>query len=212
MRVWRHSYSWPGLLGLAVLSGCKTDGPLTNPPRPASPAATYAVGGTVSGLVGSVTLSNNGGDSRTVSANGSFSFATPVPGGRAYAVTVTTQPLTQVCAVGAGSGTVAAANVSSVAITCVTKIHTVGGIVTGLRGSGLVLQSNTGDRLARTADGAFTFATPVAGGASYNVTVFTQPSNPAQTCIPTNNTGTAAANVLNVTIACTANGRARPAT
>ena len=199
----------PGLAfcAIALLAACNDDdNPVPGPPPAPAPApATYTVGGTVSGLSGSVTLANNGGDARTVSASGAFTFATPVAGGGAYAVTVTTQPATQVCTVGMGSGTVASANVGSVTVTCVTKIHTVGGSVTGLAGSGLVLQNNAGDNLARTADGAFTFATPVDSGTAYNVTVFAQPANPAQTCTPTDNTGTATANVLNVAITCVTN-------
>jgi len=97
---------------------------------------------------------------------------------------------------------IAASNVSNVAVTCVTNTFTVGGTVTGLAGSGLVLQNNGADNLARAADGAFTFATPVASGGAYDVTVLTQPATPAQTCTPTNNTGNVAANVANVTITC----------
>ena len=202
MRVGSHSFSCMALMGLAVLSGCKSDDAAQPNPPPPPPAATYTVGGTVTGLAGSVTLANNGGDARTVSANGAFNFATPLAGGGAYVVTVTTQPPTQVCSIGAGSGTIAAANVASVTITCVTKIHTVGGTVSGLQGSGLVLQNNAGDNLARAADGAFTFSTPVESGTAYNVTVLTQPANPAQICTPANNTGTAMANVGDVTITC----------
>jgi len=65
-------------------------------------------------------LQNNGGDSLTVSANGPFTFKTPVTGPTdAYAVTVNTQPTTpnQICTVTSGSG-VATANVTSVAVDC----------------------------------------------------------------------------------------------
>ena len=37
---------------------------------------TYSVGGRVSGLSGTVVLQDNGGDNLTVTANGSFTFAT----------------------------------------------------------------------------------------------------------------------------------------
>ena len=194
------------LCAIGLLAACNDDGTSPPPAPPPAPApATYTVGGSVSGLSGSVTLANNGGDARTVSANGAFSFATPLNGGAAFAVTVTTQPATQVCSVGTGSGTIAATNVTTVTVTCVTKIHTVGGTVTGLAGSGLVLQNNAGDNLARAADGEFTFATAVASGTTYLVTVLTQPANPAQTCTPANNTGTATSNVANVAISCVTN-------
>jgi len=38
-------------------------------------------------------LQNNGGDSLTVTANGSFTFKTPVTGADVYVVTVVTQPV-----------------------------------------------------------------------------------------------------------------------
>ena len=55
-------------------------------PRPAAGPAgtprTYTIGGTVSGLSGTVVLQDNGGDNLSVSGNGSFTFATPVDAGR----------------------------------------------------------------------------------------------------------------------------------
>lgn len=81
--------------------------------------------------------------------------------------------------------------------------YSIGGTVSGLSGSGLVLQDNGGDNLAVSANGTFTFATKVNSGAAYAVTVLTQPSNPAQTCAVTNGSGTASADVTNVAVACT---------
>jgi len=159
----------------------------------------------VTGLSGSLTLANNGGDARTLTADGAFTFTTAITGGGAYAVTVSTQPATQTCTVTSGAGNVAAANVTNVAINCVTNTYTVGGTVSGLTGAGLVLQNNGGDNLARNADGAFTFTSPVASGGAYNVTVSAQPSSPAQTCTPASNTGTVTANVTNVAINCVTN-------
>jgi hypothetical protein len=81
--------------------------------------------------------------------------------------------------------------------------YAIGGTVSGLSGSGLVLQDNAGDSLPVTANGSFTFKTSVASGGLYNVTVFTQPTSPAQTCAVTNGSGTADANVANVQVVCT---------
>jgi hypothetical protein len=82
--------------------------------------------------------------------------------------------------------------------------YTVGGTVTGLNGAGLVLRDNGGDDLAISASGMFTFATKVANGAAYAVTVYTQPSNPAQACVVTNASGTMGSiNITNVAVACT---------
>ena len=83
--------------------------------------------------------------------------------------------------------------------------YTIGGTVTGLTGTGLVLQDNGGDNLTVTAAGPFTFKTSVAKGGPYAVTVMTQPTGPAQVCTVTGGTGTAAANVATVAVACATN-------
>ena len=82
--------------------------------------------------------------------------------------------------------------------------YTIGGTVSGLAGSGLVLQQSGGDNLSVAADGSFTFATPIDDGATYSVTVSAQPGNPAQTCTVANGSGSVAgANVDNVAVTCT---------
>ncbi len=85
--------------------------------------ASYTIGGTVSGLgVGtSVVLRDNGSDSTTVSADGSFTFATAVAAGGSFAVTVGTQTLGQTCTVSNGAGSNVSANVSSVVVSCVAS-------------------------------------------------------------------------------------------
>ena len=89
-------------------------------------AATYTIGGTVSGLGAgkSVGLLNNGGDGVTVNANGGFTFATALASGAAYNVTVGTQPTGQTCSVTNGSGTVGAANITNVAVACIVTAIT----------------------------------------------------------------------------------------
>jgi len=166
----------------------------------------HTVGGSVSGLNGSgLVLRNNGGDDLAIGANGSFTFATTVADGAAFAVTVSTQPTNpaQVCTVSNGAGTVAGAPVTGVSVVCSTNRHTVGGSVSGKAGSGLVLRNNGGDDLAVAANGSFTFATTVADGAPFAVTVSTQPTNPAQVCTVNNGTGTVAgAPVTSVSVVC----------
>lgn len=79
--------------------------------------------------------------------------------------------------------------------------YTVGGTVTGLSGSGLVLQNGGGDDLPISASGAFTFATRMLSGTSYSVTVKTAPT--PQFCGVANGAGTiAATDVTNVTVTC----------
>ena len=70
-------------------------------------------------------------------------------------------------------------------------------------GSGLVLQDNGGDALKISRNGAFTFATAVAGGNPFNVTVSTQPTNPSQTCTVAHGSGTVGtANVTSISVFC----------
>ena len=174
---------------------------------------TATIGGTLSGLANgaSVILQNNGGDALTLTANGPFTFKTAVTGPTdAYAVTVNTQPATpnQICTVANGSGT-ATANVTNVAVTCVLS-YTIGGTITGLVGSGMVLQdSATLEQMKispTNGNQAFTFTQLVPTGTAYTVSVQTEPSNPVQTCVVTPSTasGTATANVTTVVVTCPA--------
>jgi 6-phosphogluconolactonase (cycloisomerase 2 family) len=173
-------------------------------------APTHTVGGTVSGLTASgLQLRNNGADTLTVASGATtFTFATQVAQGAAYNVTVFAQPTGLTCTVGSGSGTMGTTNITSVTVTCVaTGTHTIGGTVSGLTGSGLQLRNNGGDTLSIGGNGGFTFATPVAVGATYSVSVFTQPSSPTQTCTVSNGSGTVgASNITNVSVSCSGGG------
>ncbi|MEM7053399.1 MAG: hypothetical protein AAF446_02510, partial [Pseudomonadota bacterium] len=172
---------------------------------------TFTVGGTVTGLAGDgLVLLNNGGDTLTLNEGdpSTFTFATALEDGAMYNVTIDTQPtdLSQTCSVTNGGGTLAGANIENVQIECVTDTFTIGGNVSGLNGTGLVLQNNGGDDLSIAADGSFTFATALVDGSGYAVTVLNQPTGPSQTCSVTNGGGTlAGANVENVQIECVTN-------
>ncbi len=91
-------------------------------------------------------------------------------------------------------------------LTFVSKIpdpgatYTVGGAVTGLTGTGLVLQNNGGDDLEVPGDGPFTFSAAIAAGATYAVSVQSQPSD--QACTVLHGNGTAQANVTDVAVTC----------
>lgn len=78
--------------------------------------------------------------------------------------------------------------------------YTISGTVSGLAGSGLVLQNNGGDDLAVAGTG-FEFPTPVADGEAYAVTIKSDPTG--QYCSVTNAGGTVnGANVANVQVGC----------
>jgi sugar lactone lactonase YvrE len=98
-----------------------------------------------------------------------------------------------------GPGTAQTIRLSGVGI---NSTYTVGGSVTGLVGSGLVLQDNLGDNLTIGGNGPFTFATAVATGNPYSVTVLSSPI--AQNCGVTEGGGTvASSNITNVLVTCT---------
>lgn len=87
--------------------------------------ATHTVGGTVTGLEGQgLILQLNGADDLAVIGDGSFVFPTDLADGSPYTVTVSSQPSgpDQTCLVANGSGTIAGADVTDVAVTCSTTI------------------------------------------------------------------------------------------
>ena len=204
------SFTWsiPLIIFLAACSGGGGGGSPAPAPPPTPAPTTYTIAGTVSGLQGSgLALSLSGGTSMPVTASGSFTFPTQVASGAAYAVTVVTQPSgpAQTCNVTKGTGTVASANVTSVVVDCTAAVATIGGTLAGLRGAGLQLKNNAGDALSVAANGSFTFATALPLGASYNVSVSTDPRAPKQTCAVTNGSGIASTNVTSVLIDCALN-------
>jgi len=91
-------------------------------------------------------------------------------------------------------------NVTTVNVTCAAA-YTIGGTVSGLSGTGLVLQDNGSDNLTISGNGIFAFATPIFGGGAYSVTVQTQPT--AQLCDVSLGTGiVGSSNVTTVTVTC----------
>jgi hypothetical protein len=166
------------------------------------------LGGTVSGLSGeNLVLMNNDGSTQPVAANGPFTFSTPVPKGTTYSITIFTNPTSpwQTCVIANGSG-LATANVTNVQVSCTINSYTVGGIVQGLAGSGLVLQINGGDNLSITQNGSFMFSAPLLSGTQYQIVVLTQPSSLSQTCGGPDAQGfITSGNVTSIQITCTTN-------
>jgi len=138
----------------------------------------------ITGLTGTgLVLKNNAGDDLPVPAGAiAFHFTSPVLSGGMYNVSVGTQPAAQMCTPSANMGPVTNANVATVVITCVTNSYQVLAAVSGLQGSGLVLRNNGGNDLPVSADGTYPFGSLVMSGQLYAVTVFAQPSAPAQQC------------------------------
>jgi uncharacterized repeat protein (TIGR03803 family) len=164
----------------------------------------YTVGGTITGLSVSGLVLANGSDTLSVAANAtSFTMPTAVAYTSTYSVTVQTQPANATCTVSSGSGTMGTSAVTTVAVNCAQSAYTVGGAISGLTANGLVLVngSDTLDVLANAA--TFTMPTAVAQGASYDVTVQTNPA--ALNCAVSNGSGIMAnTDVANVSVSCAA--------
>jgi hypothetical protein len=154
---------------------------------------TYSVGGAISGLAGvGLVLQDNATDDLGAGASSAFTFPTKIASGKAYAVTVKSQPTSpsQTCTPTTASGTITNAAVTNVAVTCITNTYSVGGTVTGLVGTGMILEDNSAGDLTISGNGGFTFATAIASGSTYNVTVLTQPGGPTQACSVSSASGT----------------------
>jgi len=81
--------------------------------------------------------------------------------------------------------------------------YVVGGTVTGLTGTGLVLEVNGSQSLTVGVNGTFSFPGALAGGSSYEVTVQSQPSVAREICSISNASGTVGtSSVDNVGVAC----------
>jgi 6-phosphogluconolactonase (cycloisomerase 2 family) len=159
-------------------------------------------------------LQNGGGADLPISASGAFTFATRMLSGTSYSVTVKTSPTAplQYCQLANASGIVAAANVTNVSVTCGNGF-TVGGTVSGLVGSGLVIQItathlggsfNFSDPLQINSNGAFTFDAVYPGNFSGTfVAIRQQPASPFQLCVVNNaEINIQAANVTDLAVVC----------
>lgn len=83
------------------------------------------------------------------------------------------------------------------------QTYTLGGTLTGLAGSGLALQTGSGDQVLPAADGPFVFPAALRDGQSYTVSVAVQPANPVQSCTVANGSGTLrGANVTDIAVTC----------
>lgn len=155
-------------------SGGGTQLPPATPTYSVTTSVTGSGGGSIS--PSSTTVSQGSTTSFTISAaSGSTIAGVSGCGGSLSGTTFTTGPITAACSV------TASFEVSSY------PVHVV---VSGLSGSGLVLQNTGGNNLSIPTNGTFSFSEQVGDGSAYNVTVLTDPSEPWQTCSVTEGNGT----------------------
>jgi hypothetical protein len=198
------SFSFTFLIAISLLVAACSGLPGGNQGNNSTPGS-FSIGGMVTGLAAGSTglVLANGTDTLAINASGAFTFKNLVASTATYAVTVLAPPVpAQTCTVSNASGT-PSANVTNVLVTCTVGTQAIGVTVAGLTGTGLILQNGT-EFLTITGTTTTTqFKTAVPYGQTYNVTVSTQPTSPAQTCTVTNGSGTSTAGVaVNVQITC----------
>lgn len=154
----------------------------------------YSISGNVSGLNAgeSITITNNGADSQTISSNAAFSFPTEVVEGLTYNVQVATQPTGQTCNVTNGAGT-ASADVTNVQIDCSDISYNISVNASGLDVGDILVVSNNGITSDITANGTQVIATATYNS-PYDVQINTPPAN--KTCAVGERSDTPSGNAL----------------
>lgn len=208
---WREAMAT--VLVLLLLSACGGGGGDEDeggtPSGGTPPAGPFSVGGSVTGLTGNLVLRLNGTSDAAINGAGAFTFTQRLDAGTAYTVTIIQQPANQVCGpvVTNGTGTISGANVTNVQVACAS--YSVGGKVSGLTGSGLVLQINGANDLSVPASStsfAFPSSIPLIYGLLYTVHIKVQPAGQTCTIVDSSGVATAAApNVTAPTVDCVAN-------
>lgn len=161
----------------------------------------YSVGGTVAGLAGTLGLQLNGAETLSLNADGAFAFTTTIADGGSYTVAVTAQPAGQVCSITNNTG-IAAANITNIAVSCVSQ-YGISGTLSGLESGSIGVTLNAGaETLTLSANGAFNFAAVLDSGASYAVTIASAPAG--HTCQVVNGSGTVAGAISNIQVNCVA--------
>jgi hypothetical protein len=165
----------------------------------------YSIGGSISGLTASgLVLANGVGTVSPSSGANSFIFSSRRASGASYAVTVQSNPTGQVCTVSNGSGSVGSQSISSVSISCSNTPGALGGTISGLTTAGLILKNGSDELTVASGSSTFQFSSTVADGATYAVTVKTQPTG--KTCSVSSGSGTmVSAGITNVQVTCSSN-------
>jgi hypothetical protein len=161
----------------------------------------YSLGGTAAGVTSAGLVLAEGGDKYAVPANATrFTLPAAVAYGSGYTVSVEAEPQGLTCTISDGTGTMPASAVTNVGVTCASTSYTLGGSISGLKTSGLVLTDGM-DELPVSANAAqFSMPNALAYGSDYAVTIKAQPSSGA--CQILDGTGTLTGHVNTVRVTC----------
>jgi hypothetical protein len=152
--------------------------------------ATYTISVAVTGLTGTLVVQDNTGAALTFTSNNTQTFSNTYTSGATYSVTVQTQPAGQTCTLSSNASGTITSNIT-VTATCAATTYSLSVSVSGLSGT-VVMQDDQGQTLTFTSNNTQTFSNTYANGATYTVSVTSQPTD--QSCIPTYSTATINAN------------------
>lgn len=171
--------SGAALLCAATLAACGGSG-----------GGNMALGGTINGMTrGPLTLTNNDGPDLVVKEPvASFVFPDPVAADAGFNIKVKSSPAGQKCSASNNTGKANYYSSGQTVITCTTDAFLLGGSVSGLDASGLVLANGSLTVSLLPGATSFTFPEKVGNGAPYGVSVLVQPSN-GKTCTVANFSG-----------------------
>jgi hypothetical protein len=160
-----------------------------------------SLGGTVAGLTAAGLVLSEGGDTYRVPVNArNFTMPAAVAYGSSYVVSVETQPTGLTCTISGGTGTMPASVVTNIGVTCAATSYTLGGAISGLNTSGLVLTDGMDDLSVSSNATQFSMPNALAYGSDYAVTIKAQPSS--GTCQITHGAGTVNGHVNTVQVTC----------
>jgi trimeric autotransporter adhesin len=178
--------------------------PVAAPP----PATGLPITATVTGLPGpglmlELNVYPGGPYFLTINANGVATFPVQLPANTNFDAFVDGSPPGGFCNVDPTAGVVSSTG-ANISVMCGLG-YSVSYTVSGLSGSGLVLQLNGASiQSSPRLNGMFSFYSLFSSGTSYTVSVVAQPTSPTQICSVVNATGTIGnANVTNVQVNCT---------
>ncbi len=164
----------------------------------------FTVGGSVTGLSGSVTLRNDLNDAVVLTTDGTFTFPSGYPSGDSYVVTVAQASRNQNCAIQNFSGTIFAADVTDIVVVCrppTPTTYPLGGCVSGLDPADSLTLVQGDQTVVVTTDGDFIFPAELAPQTQYMVSVSQAPTGKACEIIE-NASGTVSGVTLDIQVRC----------
>tara|TARA_R110001599_G_scaffold353442_1_gene592250 strand:- start:32985 stop:40364 length:7380 start_codon:yes stop_codon:yes gene_type:complete len=165
----------------------------------------YAIGGNIQGLSGTLVLRNNSVDNLTTTNNGSFEFGAKLVEGQSYSVEIVSQPASQDCLIlsGTESGNVQNTAINTIAISCSDLTFNVQAAATGHSSNLSLVLSIDGQAQAAVLLGAQDAAYDF-GQFAYNSTIDISATAPeGQSCQLTNGSSEGLMADLSATIVCT---------